>query len=134
MKNFTTFPQLNENELNTLPISTLAWVGDAVYSLIAREFELSKFQGKPNKLHKMATSLVNAKAQSDALDKIAHTLNEREQSIVRRARNSPITTKSKNYGLAEYKKATGLEALFGYLYLSNKQERIDEILNIILGE
>ncbi|MBO5102653.1 MAG: ribonuclease III, partial [Clostridia bacterium] len=95
MENFYTFREYTESELLNIPVSTLAWVGDAVYTLCAREFELSKFNSKPNKLHKMATNLVNAGAQSEALEKISAILNEVEQSVVRRAKNSPITTKSK---------------------------------------
>lgn len=134
MENFYTFREYTESELLNIPVSTLAWVGDAVYTLCAREFELSKFNSKPNKLHKMATNLVNAGAQSEALEKISAILNEVEQSVVRRAKNSPIATKSKHYGLAEYKRATGFEALIGYLYLCNKRARLNEILSLIFKE
>ncbi|MBQ7978025.1 MAG: Mini-ribonuclease 3 [Clostridia bacterium] len=134
MEKFFTYREFSENELLNIPVSTLAWVGDAVYTLCAREFELSKLNSKPNKLHKMATTLVNAGAQSDALERILEALNESEQSVVRRARNAPIATKSKHYGIADYKRATALEALIGYLYLSNKMDRLNEILEMIFGE
>ena len=134
MSNFITFKNFTESELLNILTSTLAWIGDAVYSLCAREFEMGLYKGKPNKLHKMTTKLVNANAQSLALEKIYPFLNETEQSVVRRAKNSPITTKSKHYGLADYKRATGLEALVGYLYLLDNTKRLNEILKIIFEE
>ncbi len=131
MENLFTFREFSHDELLNISVGTLAWVGDAVYTLCAREYELAHNQGKPNQLHKMATCIVNAEAQSEALSKITPILSEIEAGVVRRAKNSPITTKSKHYGLAEYKRATGFEALLGYLYLSNNRARLNEILAII---
>lgn len=134
MKEFWTYREYTDAELKNVSVATLAWVGDAVYSLCAREFELQNNRAKPNQLHKLASGLVNAQAQSDALACILPHLTEDEAGIVRRAKNSPITTKSKNFGLAEYKRATGLEALVGYLYLSNRVGRLNELLAMIWGE
>jgi len=131
MENFFTFREFSHDELMNISASTLAWVGDAVYTLCAREHELSISQGKPHELHKLATGIVNAEAQSEALALISPMLDEVEQGVVRRAKNSPITTKSKHFGLAEYKRATGFEALVGYLYLSNNRARLNEILGKI---
>ena len=134
MDKYITYKKFNENEIQSLPVSTLAWIGDAVYGLCAREYEVGKFKGKSNKLHKMATSIVNAEAQSFALEKITSFLSEEELGVVRRAKNSPITTKSKHYGIAEYKKATALEALVGYLYLLDRNNRLNEILERVFTE
>ncbi len=134
MENFFTFKEFSHDELLNISTSTLAWVGDAVYTLCAREYELSLNQGKPNTLHKLATSVVNAEAQSNALELILPILNENEAGVVRRAKNSPITTKSKHFGLADYKRATGFEALIGYLYLSNNRARLNEILAKIFNK
>lgn len=134
MREFWTFREYTDAELKNVSVATLAWIGDAVYSLCAREFELRKGLAKPNQLHRLASGLVNAQAQSDALARILPHLDEEEAGVVRRAKNSPITTKSKNFGLAEYKRATGLEALVGHLYLSNKIDRLNEILALIWGE
>lgn len=134
MENFFTFREYSENELLNISVGTLAWIGDAVFSLCAREYELGKNQGKPAQLHKMVTALVNAEAQSRALDKLTPILDEVELGVVRRAKNSPITTKSKHYGLAEYKRATGFEALIGYLYLLNNRARLNEILAVVFLE
>ena len=133
MDNYT-FKKLDKSELLNLPVSTLAWIGDAVYTLCAREYELRFFQGKPNKLHKMATEIVNASAQSEELYKIMPLLTEVETNVVKRAINTPISTKSKHYGIAEYKRSTGLEALIGYLYLLDDKARLNEILELIFKE
>ena len=131
MEKLITFRKFNEQELRNLSTSTLAWVGDAVYSLCVREYEVAHSNKKPAHLHKMATALVNADAQSQALALILPTLLPDEESVVRRAKNSPITTKSKHYGIAEYKRATGFEALIGYLYLLDRRDRLNEILAIV---
>lgn len=134
MIKFFTETKFTENELLSIPSSTLAWIGDAVFSLCAREYELRFNHGKPAKLNKLATVWVNAAAQAESLDKISPNLTQQEQDVVRRAKNAPITTKSKHYGLAEYKRATGLEALIGYLYLLDNSERLNEILGLIFGD
>ena len=134
MIKFFTETKFTENELLSIPSSTLAWIGDAVFSLCAREYELRFNHGKPAKLNKLAIVWVNAAAQAESLDKILPNLTQQEQDVVRRAKNTPITTKSKHYGLAEYKRATGLEALIGYLYLLDNNERLNEILRLIFGD
>jgi len=121
-------------EIKNIPSTTLAFIGDAYFSLIVRTHTLNEKTAKPVILHKMTTCYVNAEAQSKFLITLMPLLNQEEQDIVRRARNAPSNTKSKNYGLAEYKKATGLEALFGYLYLTNQQERINTFLKILFLE
>lgn len=134
MIKFYTETKFTEKELLNIPSSTLAWIGDAVFSLCAREFELRFNHGKPAKLNKAVTEWVNASAQSSILERISPKLTQTEQDVVRRAKNSPITTKSKHYGIAEYKRATGLEALIGYLYLLDDNERLNYVLSLIFGE
>ena len=134
MIKFFTETKFSENDLISIPSATLAWIGDAVFSLCAREYELRFNHGKPAKLNRMATEWVNARAQSEWLEKITQSLNDAELGVVRRAKNAPITTKSKHYGLADYKRATGFEALIGYLYLADKMDRLNEILAMIFGE
>ena len=134
MIKFYTETKFTENELLNIPSSTLAWIGDAVFSLCAREFELRFNHGKPAKLNRAVTEWVNASAQSSILERILPKLTQTEQDVVRRAKNSPITTKSKHYGIAEYKRATGLEALIGYLYLLDDNERLNYVLSLIFGE
>ncbi len=133
MENFT-YSRYSESELLQIPSNTLAWVGDAVFSLCAREWELSFCKAKPVKLNKKVVGRVNANAQAEFLEKILPSLTETEIGVVRRAKNSPITTKSKHYSLAEYKKATAFEALLGWLYLSGNETRLNEILQKVFGE
>ncbi len=118
-------------QVNLMSTDALAYIGDAYFTLRCRLEVLQHHNAKPAKLHLTVTNLVNAHAQSEFLDKITPNLTEEEQDVVRRARNSPTTTKSKNYGLAEYKRATSFEALLGFLYLTN-HNRLEEIIKLVL--
>ncbi len=133
MENFT-YKTYTELELMDVSVATLAWIGDAYFSLCAREWEVRFSKAKPVKLNKNVIGKVNAKAQADFLAQILPTLSEKETNIVRRAKNSPITTKSKNYSLAEYKHATAFEALLGWLYLLGNRARLNSIMKMIFGE
>ncbi len=133
MENFT-FKTYSELELINVPVATLAWVGDALFSLCAREWELSLVNAKPVKLNKMATGLVNAHAQAEFLEKLTPFLTETELNVARRAKNSPITTRSKHYSLSEYKRATAFEALLGWVYLLGDKARLNELLKIVFGD
>ena len=83
-------------------------------------------------LNKLAAGTVNAKAQSDAAVKIMDVLTEEEQSIFRRGRNAKPGTTPKNMSVRDYHRATGLEALLGYLYLTGEDERIEELITMIM--
>lgn len=112
----------------------LAYMGDCVYEIKVREFLMKQANMPVNMLHRKAKGYVSAAAQSAFADKILPLLTEDEENIYKRGRNAKPHTTPKNMTLSDYKKATGLEALFGYLYLSEKQERIDEFMEIILKE
>lgn len=118
-------------QVNLMSTDALAYIGDAYFTLRCRLEVLKHHNAKPAKLHVGVTGLVNAHAQSEFLEKIMPNLTTEEEDIVRRARNSPTTTKSKNYGLAEYKRATSFEALLGFLYLTN-QKRLEQIIDMVL--
>ena len=133
MENFT-YKSYTALDLINVPVSTLAWVGDAYFSLCAREWELQFCVAKPVKLNKKAVSKVNAHAQAEFLELVSQNLSEDELNVVRRAKNSPITTRSKHYSLAEYKRATAFEALIGWLYLLGREQRLNELLKIIFGD
>ncbi len=134
MEKFITHKKYSLDEMQGIPSSTLAWIGDSVFSMCVREYELSKCKGKPYKLNRKAVGIENAQAQAESLDMLLGKLSDEELGVVRRAKNSPITTKSKHFGLAEYKKATALEALIGYLYLIDNISRLNEIIKAILEE
>lgn len=120
-------------EHNMLPGSLeLAYMGDAIYDLYVRERLLRK-GGKVQQLHKQAIRQVCAHAQAEALGRIEGELTEIETGVVRRARNARQTP-PKNADAAEYHRATALEALIGYLYLSEQHQRMDELIRRALGE
>ena len=116
-----------EEDVFSMPSTSLAFVGDALFSLFARTKVIDIF-AKSGKFHKMATKIVKAESQAKMLDCLIDGLTEREQSVVRRAKNAHTTSKSKNAGLADYKKATAFEALLGYLYLTKNEKRLNEVL------
>lgn len=115
---------------------TLAYLGDAIYELYIRKYLISKNIVKINDLQKEAIKYVSAKAQCDFLNKLIdnNILNEEEMDIYKRARNHKQNHKPKNTDIITYKCATGLEAIIGYLYLNNKIDRIDIIMEFIEGE
>ena len=112
----------------------MAFVGDSVYSLYVKTKRINLYSQKVNALTKETASLVNANAQQQALFKIINILSEEELDIVKRARNANIHTRAKNYSIEEYRHATALEALIGYLYLTKQKERLMNILSLIFNE
>lgn len=115
---------------NLLSPSVLAFVGDAVYGLYVRTY-LSEVNRPSGELHKLSVKLVNATAQAEAFKLIEPNLSEKEISVFKRGRNSHTGNTPKNSTGGEYHTATGLEVLFGFLYLSNQNERAKELFNII---
>ncbi len=121
----------DEEDVFLMPSTSLAFVGDALFSLFAR-VKVMNTQAKSGKFHALATKMVKASAQAKILDSLLPTLTEREENVVRRAKNAHTTSKSKNAGLADYKKATAFEALLGYLYLTKNTKRLNEVLTASL--
>ena len=109
----------------------LAFVGDAIYGLLVRERLVLIANTSVGNLHKNSVRYVSAKAQASAIDKIEAMFDEEEERIYKRGRNSAVNSVPKNANVADYHKATGLEALFGYLYLSNRHERIKHLFDVI---
>ena len=115
-------------EHNALPGSLeLAYLGDTVYDLYVRSHLVEK-GGRVGKMHRQAIRLVCAHAQAEALSRIQDDLTEEEANVVRRARNVHQSP-PKNAEPADYQKATGLEALIGYLYATGREERLGELLH-----
>lgn len=111
----------------------LAYVGDSYYELKIREYLLEKGYSIVNDLHKMAIKYTSGEAQAKFMDYFLENniLSEEEISIFKKGRNSNSNGKRKNISLATYMKATGFEAVIGYLYLENRIDRLNEILGII---
>lgn len=111
----------------------LAFMGDAVYEILVRNYIVSVLHTVPSKVHSESVSLVKASAQANALKKISSLLTDEEQTVFRRGRNANVTHIPRNASPADYHYATGLEALFGYLYLSERIDRIHEIFDSIIA-
>ena len=131
--NLETLKELPLIDTNSL---SLAYLGDAVYELYIRTYLLSKGNYKVGDLQQMAVKYVSAKAQSNFLEQMINDdiLTAEELVIVKRARNHKSHASPKHTDIITYKKSTGLEALIGYLKLTNQDKRIDEIMKYIVGE
>jgi ribonuclease III family protein len=117
-------------EYSTLPPVLLAYVGDAVFELLVRLSLLEHGAVPVRQLHRLATRYTRASGQSEALCRLEPVLSADEADIVRRGRNLK-TRVPKNAEMSAYRRATGLEALFGYLYLKGEHVRLHELIAII---
>ena len=107
----------------------LAYIGDGVYELFVREKIINLYPDLPAcELHKKSVSYVKAKAQSNSVESLMEMLTEDELAVFKRGRNAKSNTVPKNAELIDYRRATGFEALVGYLYLSGKTERLEVIM------
>ena len=124
---------MQTREINVL---VLAYLGDTIYENYIRRYLIEKGLGNVNDLQKEAVNYVSAKSQAAFLTKMIDDgfLSAEEIVVVKRARNYKTTSHPKNCDIVTYKYATGLESLIGYLELENNRDRIDEIMNFILGE
>ncbi len=122
---------MDKKDVNQYSPLTLAFLGDAVYEQLVREKIVLTANMPVGRLHKEAVERVRAAYQSRAVDVILPMLTEDEENIMKRGRNATSNTVPKSSNPVEYRRATGLEALFGYLYLLGNSERIVEIFNTI---
>ena len=120
-------------DINTINIVTLAYLGDAIYEIYIRESLIKKGLAKVEDLQKEAVKYVSAKGQASILNYLLekNILTEEEIEIVKRGRNHKRSTHPKHTDIITYKLSTGFETLIGYLYLSKKITRLEEILNSI---
>lgn len=127
---------LNTQQTNPKLLSplTLAFLGDAVYELCVRQRIVGEGNMPVNNMHKKSVTLVNAAAQSAAFERICPLLTEDELAVYKRGRNANTTSSPKHADLADYRRATGVEALFGYLYLKGEIERVMELFDLANGE
>ena len=111
-----------------LSAPTLAYVGDAVYELVVRTMLVERLQCKPNRLNSEASSIVKASAQSQSMARIKPMLDDEEIHIFKRGRNAHTATMAKNAKMSDYRRATGFEALMGYLFLEERYDRLFELI------
>jgi ribonuclease-3 family protein len=114
----------NTVDKRALPGATLAYMGDAALETLVRERLILDGQTQSGKMNKLALSFVKATEQSRAVDLILPHLTEEEQAIYKRGRNAHGISAPKSAGTGEYRRATGFEALFGWLYLTEQEQRM----------
>ena len=118
-----------------MQVLALAYIGDSIYDIMSREYVMKNHLGKINDLHRTVSTLVSARAQASFMKDILENniLTDIEESIYIRGKNQKNNSKAKNASIMEYKLATGLEAVFGYLYLEKNFERLEEMFNYIIN-
>ena len=122
-------------DVNLINIITLAYLGDAIYEVYIRDYLIKKDIAKVEDLQREAVKYVSAKRQAKILSYLMdnNLLTESELDVVKRGRNYKRTSHPKNTDIITYKMSSGFEAMIGYLYLTDKKDRLDEIMNYILG-
>lgn len=119
---------INNIDLGTISMQTLAFIGDSVYNVYIRTYLASVSNVQTGKLHVKSIKYVSGRGQAKTIDKLMDSLSEEEINIYKRGRNTNIHTVSKNVDVVEYKKSTGFEALIGYLYITQNTKRLEEIV------
>ena len=135
-KNITfKFTEKNFSSPEQMQALALAYIGDSIYDIMSREYVMKNHLGKINDLHRTVSTLVSARAQASFMKDILENniLTVIEESIYIRGKNQKNNSKAKNASIMEYKLATGLEAVFGYLYLEKNFERLEEMFNYIIN-
>lgn len=124
--------ELTEQDYRSYSALTLAYIGDCIYDLMIRTAVIFKSHKQVNDLHKKTTRYVKAETQALMIQGLVENdiLTEEEQSVYKRGRNTKSHTVAKNASVAAYRKATGFEAVLGYLYLTKQTERILELIKI----
>ncbi len=127
------FERINRDPAQ-LSVLALAYIGDTVYDMFVRTKLIDTTDLKPNGLHLQATRLVCARTQAQAFRRIESLLTDEENNIFRRGRNAHMGTIPKHAAIMDYRLATGLEAVIGWLYLKGCDERLAELMRIALNE
>ena len=125
-------PNMDGN-LQSMSVLGLAHVGDAVFELMVRTWLVTQGASTAKNLHKETVLYVSAKAQAVITEKVIPLLSEEEYTVFKRGRNAHANNVPRGSTFEEYHAATGLEALFGYLYLSGRVERLGELFEIVIS-
>ena len=119
---------LTETDVRTYSPLALAYIGDAIYDVVIRTIVVEKGNKSSGDLHKTAIRYVNAGTQAAMIEALAEELTEDETAVYKRGRNAKSQSTAKNASVGDYRKATGFEALMGYLYLTDRFDRIFELV------
>ena len=125
---------MTKAEIDAISNLGLAHMGDCVYEMLVRAYLCAQGNKTVAQLHKLTITMVKATYQAEFVDKMLPLLNEDEMTYYRRGKKSHVHAVPKSATPAQYAKATGLEAMFGYLFLSGKKERANEIFNLVMKE
>ena len=136
-KNLTEFLkekyELPDVDIKTYSPLVLAYIGDGIYDLIIRTIVVYQGNTQANKLHRRTSELVKAATQATMIDLLFEDMTTEEQDMFRRGRNAKSPTMAKNATMKDYRKATGFEALMGYLYLTGDYERMTDLIKLGLA-
>lgn len=121
-------------DIREMSALNLAFVGDAVYSLAIRKYFVSTSRHSVNSMNSLVTRYVSAHGQFMAVKLIENKLTEEELAVLKRGKNSSKATVAKHASSEEYRASTGFECLLGFLELSGRKDRIDELVSCILAE
>lgn len=127
-------PNMSLHEVNAISMLGLAHIGDGVYELLTRTMLCKQGHSAVGKLHKLTVAYVNAPAQAQAAKKIMPLLNANELAVYKRGRNAKVNSVPQKATEGEYHAATGIEALFGWLYLQGQTARIDQLFSAIMED
>ena len=127
-------PDMTQAQINQISMLGLAHIGDGVYELMTRAALCEEGHTAVAELHQLATRRVNAPAQAAAVEKLLPALTEEEAAIYCRGRNAHVNSVPRAANIGQYHAATGLEALFGWLYLQGKCERLNELFRLIQSQ
>lgn len=117
-------------DIRTYSPLTLAYIGDGIYDLVIRSIVVGKGNTRAGDLHRRTSQIVKARTQAEMMEILLPLLTEEEEGVYRRGRNAKSPTMAKNATMSDYRKATGFEALMGFLYLQDQFERLVELVKI----
>ena len=121
---------MEEVDIHTYSPLTLAYIGDCIYDLVIKSIMVSRGNKQVNKLHKETSNLVQASTQSLMMRTMQEHLTEEERAVYKRGRNAKSVSPAKNQSITDYRRATGFEALLGYLYLTKNWKRLIDLVKI----
>ena len=133
MKNYFC-PQMELRDINNISMLGLAHIGDGVYELLTRTMLCSDGNKKVTELHKKSVAIVNAPAQAAEMERLLPHLTADELAIYKRGRNAKVNSVPQKADIGQYHAATGLEALFGWLYLQGRTERINDLYSVCVED
>ncbi len=119
--------QIKEVDVKTYSPLALAYIGDGIFDLVIRTLVVGKGNTRASQLHYQTSHIVKAQSQAKMIEALEEHLTEEEADVYRRGRNAKSNTAAKNASIVDYRKATGFEALMGYLYLTDRFERMLEL-------